>query len=166
MAYNMFLKVEGVDGDSTDAAHDKWIEVVSVNHGLSQEMIVPRDSSGEGHASGRRCQFRDFSVVKRLDRASVPLVSYCFNVQEIPEVTLEICRATGDKTTFMKIVLKRAFVASVSFTGSASADDPLPMEEVIFRYGEIEWAYTETSPSGTPGATLEAWYSVMENQPM
>ncbi len=36
MAYAMYMKVEGVDGDSTDAAHDKWIEVVSYSHGLSQ----------------------------------------------------------------------------------------------------------------------------------
>jgi len=169
MAYNMFLKVEGVEGDSTDAAHEKWIEVVSLSHGISQEARLASITGGHaGHpgSSPSRCDLRDFSVTKRLDRASIPLVCKILTAEVIPEITLEICRATGDKTTFMKVVLKSSFVASIALNGSASAEDPLPIEEVTFRYGEIEWTYTETSPSGEPGVAFEAYYSVMENQPM
>lgn len=154
MAYNMFLKVEDVEGDSTDANHDKWIEVVSINHGVSREMFGPGGRSG-------RCDFRDFSITKRVDKASIPLVCKLFNNDVIPEVTLEVCRATGEKTTFLKLVLKQVGVVSISLNGSASAEDPLPMEQVTFRYGQIAWEYTETSPSGEPGNTFEAEYNVM-----
>ena len=34
MAVDMFLKIDGVDGESTDSAHDKWIEILSYSHGL------------------------------------------------------------------------------------------------------------------------------------
>ena len=162
MAYNMFLKVEDVEGDSTDANHDKWIEVVSLSHGISQEArLRPIAVEARERSLLRgRIDFRDFSVTKRVDKASIPLVSKLLNVDVIPEVTLEICRATGDKTTFMKVVLKHAFVASIALTGSASAEDPLPMEQVTFRYGQIEWTYTTTSPSGQPGDTFEAMYDI------
>lgn len=162
MAYNMFLKVEDVDGDSTDANHDKWIEVVSLSHGISQQArLAPMDGDMRDHrAVGSRVDFRDFSVTKRVDKASIPLVSKLLNRAVIPEVTLEVCRATGDKTTFMKVILKDAFVASIDCTGAASADDPLPIEQVTFRFGRIVWAYTETSPSGEPGTTFEQEYDI------
>ncbi len=166
MAYNMFLKVgrdlkvDGVKGDSTDAAHEDWIEVMSVSHGISTQQ-----EWSTGLASGK-IDLRDLSVTKRVDRASVPLVSKCLNNANIPEITLEICRATGEKTTFMKVVLKYARVASIDLSGSPSAADPLPMEQVSFRYGEIEWTYTDTSPSGEPGDQYEAAHSVMENRVM
>lgn len=165
MAYNMFLKVEDVKGDSTDAAHENWIEVVSISHGVSREMLILHDGSvGTPSSAMGRCDFRDLSVTKRVDSASIPLVCKLFNNDVIPEVTLEICRATGEKTTFMKIVLKHSGVASIALNGSASAEDPLPMEQVTFRYGQIEWAYTTTSPSGEPGETFEAEYDIMQAQ--
>ncbi|MCU7860874.1 MAG: type VI secretion system tube protein Hcp, partial [Candidatus Thiodiazotropha sp. (ex Lucinoma kastoroae)] len=36
MAVDMFMKIEGVDGESTDDAHNKWIELLSFSHGVSQ----------------------------------------------------------------------------------------------------------------------------------
>jgi type VI protein secretion system component Hcp len=32
----MFLQIEGVNGDNTDAAHANWIEVSSYTHKMSQ----------------------------------------------------------------------------------------------------------------------------------
>lgn len=161
MAYDMFLKVEGVDGDSTDAAHDKWIEVVSFSHGISQ---APGGSlSGQGALTGGKADHSDFAITKRLDSSSPILALKCCMGEAIPEVTLEICRATGEKTTFMKYIFKPCIVASIAPHGSAASEDPLPMEEVTFRYGEIDWAYTPTTAAGETGAAIEAKWSTMED---
>ena len=36
MSTDMFMKVEGVDGESTDDQHQKWIELLSYSHGVAQ----------------------------------------------------------------------------------------------------------------------------------
>ena len=36
MAFDAFLKVDGIPGESTDDKHKDWIEVLSFNHGVSQ----------------------------------------------------------------------------------------------------------------------------------
>ena len=164
MAYDMFLKIEGVDGDSSDSAHGKWIEVVSYSHGISQ---APGGSlSGQGALTGGKADHQDFCITKRLDSASPTLALKVCSGEAIPEVTFELCRATGEKTTFMKYVFKNCIVALVAPSGAASGEDPLPSEEVTFRYGEINWAYTPTSATGKTGAAVEAKWSTMEDKAM
>ena len=153
MAYDMFLKVKGIDGDSTDKKHEKWIEVVSYSHGLS----MPLDAQGLKVGTSKH---QDFAITKRLDKASVMLAYKCCTGAEIPEVKLELCRATGEKKTFMVYSLTKCIVASFSPKGSEKAEDPLPMEEVRFAYGKIEWSYTATTPEGKGDETYDAIYDV------
>ncbi len=163
MAYDMFLKIEGIEADSTDAAHPKWIEVLSYAHGVSQ---APGGTlSAEGALTGGRADHQDFSIVKRLDSASPMLFLKCCTGEHIPRVELELCRATGEKTLFMKYVFDKCIIASVTPSGSGETEDPLPMEEVTFRYSAIHLSYTVTT-GGEAGAAFEAAWSTEQNQPM
>ena len=38
MAYDAFLKIATIDGESTDSKHEKWIEVLSYSWGASQPL--------------------------------------------------------------------------------------------------------------------------------
>lgn len=49
MAVDMFMKIDGVDGESTDDAHKKWIELLSYSHGVSQPTS---GASGTGGVPG------------------------------------------------------------------------------------------------------------------
>ena len=70
MAVDMFMKVEGVDGESTDDAHDKWIEILSYSHGVSQPVS---GVSATGGRTGGRADFQDFTIVKTIDNATPDL---------------------------------------------------------------------------------------------
>jgi type VI secretion system secreted protein Hcp len=162
MAYDCFLKVEGVKGDSTDAVHKEWMEVMSYSHGVSQ---APGGTlSAQGALTGARADHQDFSIVKRLDSASPTLFLLLCSGKGIKEVILELCRATGDKTTFMKYTFKNCIVSGLRPGGSGSSEDPLPMEEVSFRYSEIHLEYTPTTTAGQKGAAVKAAWSTMENK--
>jgi len=162
MAFDMFLKVEGVKGESTDSIHKEWMEVMSFSHGLSQ---APGGAlSSEGALTGGRADHSDFSIVKRLDSASPTLAILLCRGSAIKEIVFELCRATGDKTTFMKYTFKNCIVSGYRPGGSGVGDDPLPLEEVSFRYGEIYYEYTPTSPTGQKGAAVKAAWSTMENK--
>ena len=46
MAFDCFLKIEGVPGESTDDKHGDWIELLSYSHGVSQPSSGAQSSGG------------------------------------------------------------------------------------------------------------------------
>jgi type VI secretion system secreted protein Hcp len=58
MAFDAFIKIKDIDGESTDEQHKDWIEVISFNHGVSQQ--VSTTASSAGGASAERASFREF----------------------------------------------------------------------------------------------------------
>jgi len=166
MSYDMFLKIDGVNGDSSDEAHKQWIEVVSYHHGISQ--AVGGVSSAQGVHTGGRADHQDFTLTKRLDSASPPMAMHCCTGKHIPNARFELCRAMGDKTCFMVYSFKDIIIASIRPAGSSQSEDPIPSEEVTLRYGEINWEYTPTDPrgGGKKGAAIKAGWSTLMNKPM
>ncbi len=156
MAMDMFLKITTIPGESTDDKHKDWIEVLSFSWGVSQPSAGARSSGGA--AASERCNHQDFSIVHTLDKASPKLFLACCKGEHIPEVKLELCRATGDKTKYMEYKMEDVIVTSVRPGGSAQGSETLPLEEVSFNYGIITLDYILTDHKtgkgkGSAGAT-------------
>ncbi len=163
MAFDCFLKIDGVPGESTDDKHTEWIELLSYSHGVSQ-MSSGSVSSGGGR-SAERCDHQDFSVVKTLDKASPKLNLYCCNGTHIKLINIELCRATGDKQKYMEYILTDSIVSSVRPGGSSQGGEALPLEEVTFNYGKIEWVYTETDhKTGKPKGDVKTNWDLELNK--
>ncbi len=149
MAFDAFLKIANIDGESTDDAHADWMEILSFSTGVSQTASASASSGGGG--SSQRADFDDFSIVKALDLAS-PLISVaCADGTHIDEVVLELCRAGGDKLKYMEYKFTNCIVSSVRPGGSSGGADTLPLEEVSFNYGKVEWTYTKQERAGGGG---------------
>jgi type VI secretion system secreted protein Hcp len=163
MAFDVFLKIDGIPGESTDDKHKDWIELLSFNHGLSQPSAGSRSTSG-GAASGR-CDHQDFSVVKALDKSSPKLALFCCNAKHIDKINVELCRATGDKQKYMEYNMSNVIVSSVRPGGSSKGNESLPVEEVSFNYGKIEWVYTETDhATGKPKGNVKTNWDLIANK--
>ena len=67
MAADAFLKVDGIDGESTDANHTNWIELTSFSTGMSQPVST---SSATGGRTAERVNIGDIVVTKTVDKAS------------------------------------------------------------------------------------------------
>ena len=163
MAFDCFLKIEGVPGECTDDKHKDWIEILSYSHGVSQP--ASGSSSSGGARSAERCNHADFSIVKTLDKASPKLLLTCCNGKHIGEVKIELCRATGDKQKYMEYVMKDCIVSGVRPGGSSHGGETLPLEEISFNYGKIEWNYTETDhKTGKPKGDVKANWDLVTNK--
>lgn len=162
MAFDTFLKISTIPGESTDGKHAQWIELLSFSHGLSQ--LASGSVSSGGARSSQRCDHSDFSVVKSLDKASPKLNLACCNGEHIPEVTIELCRATGDKQKYMEYKLTDVLISSVRPGGSSQGGEALPLEEVSFNYGKIQWTYTETDhKTGKAKGDVVTHWNLVEN---
>ncbi|MFB3893152.1 MAG: Hcp family type VI secretion system effector [Phycisphaerae bacterium] len=163
--FDAFLKIDGIKGDSTDAKHKDWIEINSYSHQISQ--AAGGAASAQGVQTGGRADHADFVITKRLDAASPNIAKYVCDGKHIPEIKFELCRAMGDKTTFMVYTFKDSVLSSVIVgPGESDQADLLPMEQVTIRYGKIKWEYTPTDPTGggKKGATITQEFSVLENK--
>jgi len=161
MSVDMFCKIEGIDGESTDDKHGDWIEIQGYSHGVSQPVS---GASRTGGRTGGRAEFGEFSVQKSLDKATPDINLYCCNGKHISKVEIEFCLATKDKHTFMKYELKDVIVSSVSSGGSSNSGEIRPDEQVSFAYGEIKWEYTPVNQKGEPGAAVDRTWILEENK--
>lgn len=161
MAFDAFLKIEGIDGESTDDLHAKWIEVQSFHHGVNQPMS---GASSTGGRTGGRADFSEFSIVKTIDQATPDLNIYCASGKHIPKIEVELCLASGDKLPFMKYVLEDVVVSAVSPGGSSESGDIRPSEEVSFAYGKCKWEYTSIDQTGAVGDTVDRTWNLELNK--
>jgi type VI secretion system secreted protein Hcp len=160
MAIDCFLKIDGVPGESTDDKHKDWIEVLSYSWGESQ--MASATASSAGGATTGRADFQDFSIVKQLDKASPKLALACADGTHIKEVTLELCRAGGDKLKYMEYKLSNCIVSSCSVGGGGGGE---PTESLTFNYGKIQWTYTQQKRAdGSGGGQVAGGWDLQLNK--
>jgi len=161
MAFDSFLKIDGIPGESTDHKHKDWVEILSFNHALNQPASATASSAGGG--SAERCNHADFSISKLVDRASPKLYEYCCTGKHIKDVTLELCRAGGDKMRYLEVKMEEVIISSVSPTGSSGGE--FPSEAVSFNYGKIKWVYTQQKRAdGSGGGNVSGGWDLTANK--
>jgi len=162
MAYDMFLKIEGVPGESTDKDHRDWIEILSYSHGVT--MSVEPGVVGGGRTTARS-EHRDFSVVKEMDKASPKLALHCCKGDRLTNIKLELCRTDGGREKYMEYERRDVIVTAVRPQGDPASGGDRPTEEVTLNYGKIAWTYTEFDPNTRlPVGDVEAQWDVTLNE--
>jgi type VI secretion system secreted protein Hcp len=139
-AFDAFLEIDGIQGESTAVGHENSIEISSYSWGMSQTTTT--GGTGAGKVS-----FQDLHFTKRLDKATPKLMLACAGGQHLPTVTFVFRKAGGDdKTIFLKITLQDVLVSSYQ-TGGSSGDE-LAMETVSFNFSKVIFEYTPPPVTG------------------
>lgn len=73
MAQDIFLKLTGIEGESTDRSHSNEIEVLTWTWSVSQQSNM---HMGSGGGAGR-CTVDDLAFEHYIDRATPNLIQYC-----------------------------------------------------------------------------------------
>lgn len=164
MAFDAFLKLDGIPGESTDEAHKEWVELLSFSFGADQPSSGSV-SSGGGR-SAERVDIDDFEVTKAIDKSTPKLLINCCNGRHIPTVELQVCRSGEDKQLYLKVVMEDVLVTSVKARGTAvgAGATPLPIEVATFAFGKVTWTYTETDhKTGLPAGDVESFWDLHTN---
>ncbi len=162
MAYDGYLKIDGIPGESTDKGHKDWIEIISFKHEVSQP--AGSSTSRIGGRTGARVDIRDFCVTKVVDKSSTLLHLYCCNGKHISQIIVELCEATEQKHCYMRYTMKDVIVSSVKPSGVANEQIFVrPIEEVSFNFGQIQWEYTPKDHMGRPLGALQSGWNLEEN---
>jgi type VI secretion system secreted protein Hcp len=155
-AVDYFLKIEGIDGESTDATHRGEIIIESFSWGMSNAGTF----AGGGGGGAGKVSMQDIHFTRRLDKASPMLMLACATGQHIPTAKLT-CRKSGSdgsQVEYYTITLNDVLVSGVS-TGGTSGD-PLPTESISLNFTKIEWVYVPVDADGKPGEPVRAEYDL------
>jgi len=137
MSSNMFLQLDGIEGECDDEKHPKWIEIVGWGHGAEMPATNRRTSTGP---SVERCNHNPISFSKPLDASSMLLMSHVWGGKEIKKGKIECLRADQDNVpiVYLKVELEGLFLASHTISGG---EGDLPQEEYSMTYGVIQYHY-------------------------
>ncbi len=158
MAADMFLKLEGVDGESKDDSHKKEIDVLSWSWGASQ--------SGTGHMGGGsgagKVSVQDLSFTKYVDSASHLLLLDCCNGQHIKKGTLVVRKAGATPLEYIKLTMEDIIVSHVGLGGSGSEDRLT--ESITLNFSKFKYEYTPQKADGSGDGTKETGWDIAANK--
>lgn len=158
---DMFMKIDGVDGECTDDKHQNWIEI----QGFNNEFYQPASGSAStgGARSSERVTHNGLTVKKVIDKASPTLYLKCNTGEHIKSIVIEVCRATGDKTMYYKVELGDVIVSRCRINGQSEGEQ-LPTEDISFDYGSIKWTYVPTDhKTGKAAGNVVSGWDLVKN---
>ena len=160
MAVDMFLKLDGIDGESTDEQHIKWIEIESFSWGVSNPTTIGSATSGAG--AGKAVP-GDFVVVMPFSAASPQIFKKCVTGAHYQTALLSMRKAGGNRSAgqeFLKYTFGTVFTTKIEWGGSS---DEGPEESITFVYGGLQVQYYPQKPDGTLGDLVAASWDFIKN---
>lgn len=158
VAESWFLKIDGIDGESTDASHKGEIDVLSWSWG------VTHTSGGAGSGGGAgKAAFQDFHFVSRISKASPMLFLSCATGTHHKTAALSGVRSAGKSKTaeFLKYKLSDVVVTTDQHGDNEGGE---PIEQFALNYSKIEVSYTPQLASGKVGGSIRAGFDVKLNK--
>src|SRR5437899_871992 len=111
---DMFIKLDGITGESKDSNHSGEIDVLSVSFGMSNA-----GSFGMGSGGGvGKVSIQDIVFTKLVDKSSPTLMLKCATGDHIDTGKLTVRKAGGTPLEFYTIDLEKIFITSITNGGS------------------------------------------------
>ena len=158
MAIDMFLKVEGVTGESKDSNHTGWTDITSFSWGASQ----PGNMSVGGGGGAGKVNFNDLHVNALIDKSTTAILKHCASGKHLTKVELSVCKAGGQQVEYSRITLEDVLVTSVQSTGADNGDTV--GVTYAFQAAKVKQQYWEQTTAGGKGAESSAGWNIKENK--
>jgi len=152
----IFAKYDGVDGESTDANHDKWIDVLSIDWGSA------KPGGGATGQSRRRGSVvvEDMRLTMEYEKSTPKLLEKLNKGEVIPKVDIEqTANFGGSRATYLKYELKNVQVTSFDVNASGNDESP-PTVTIANNFEEYKVTYTEYDGEGEKKGNTETTWKV------
>jgi type VI secretion system secreted protein Hcp len=157
MAVDMFIEIDGVNGDSKIKSNA--IDIETWSFGATQSSTGHR-STGSGAG---KVNIQDVQLMKLVDKASATLLLKCCKGEHIKKAKI-VCRkaAGGAPIDYYTIEMEDVLITSVQTSGSNGGDQI--MEAVGLNFGAFKLVYTEQKTDGSKGSPVECGWNITENK--
>jgi len=157
MAVDMFLKLDGIDGESVDDSHGKEIDLLAWSWGMSQSGTF---HSGGGGGAGK-ANFQDISITKYVDKASATLMAKLATGDHVAKARLTVRKAGKTPLEYIIIEMEKVMITSYS-TGGSGGEDKLT-ENITLNFAKVKVKYVPQKEDGSGEAEVEFGFDIAAN---
>jgi len=152
MAVDMFLKLDGIKGESLDSKHKDEIHVESFSWGMSQ---TGAHGTGGGGGAGK-VAVHDIAITKYLDKSTTDLMLHCANGKHIKDGLITVRKAGENPLEYLKIKLNDILISGVQHAGQGS---DLLTESLSLNFAKFHVEYQEQGADGKAkgGPQIMGW---------
>lgn len=154
-AVDYFLKIEGIEGESTDEIHKGQIEIMSFSWGVSNSGSM---AAGSGAGAGK-ASFSSIRLITAVSKASPMLFESVATGKHFPTATITIVNSEQRAQEFMKVTLSDVLISSYQLNGQSVE---VPIESFKLNFAKIEYEYTPQKPDGSMDTTVKAGYDLAQ----
>jgi type VI secretion system secreted protein Hcp len=155
---DMFLKLDGVEGESPDPAHKSEIQI----EGFSLSAVSPRDAFTNQAAGAVRMSH--MTIRAKVDKSTPKLFTKIAKNEKIPSAVLTCRKAGKEQFEYFKVTLSEVLVVKVQAGGlEADGGDVVPQCEFDLSYGKIEMSAKEQTSGGPVSGPVMFMFNLMSN---
>jgi type VI secretion system secreted protein Hcp len=152
-----FLRVDGIQGESSDDKHKGEIDVLSWSWGETQPT-----PAGPGGGGAGKVEMSDLTVVAHVSKASPRLLLACASGKHIKSAVLTGRKAGKGQQEFLTFSLTDILVSSYQ-TGASASSEP-PTDSVSLNFAKIQVEYKEQKADGSLGASIKVGWDRKTNK--
>ena len=145
-ATDMFLKIDGIQGESTDKVHKGDIDVLAWSWGESAGTARTK------HGTVPVACIQDLSLTKFIDSATPALIMNTMVGQVVPTAVLVVRKAGEFPLEYVRLTMHNVTVAAYT-TGGSGGEDRLT-ENVTLHFDTMQGQYVKQRPDGSAGAPV------------
>jgi type VI secretion system secreted protein Hcp len=154
-APNIFMKVAGVTGESTNAQYPGWTDLLSIDAGLKNDRTHEKSGPSKSSAS-------DVSCTAYMDKATSGLMQKCALGSNVPKVEFAFIKMGGEQAEYMRLTIEDVYVTQVQM---ASGRGEHPIFNYSFNFARMKIDYKPQTERGSPGGGTSATWDINQNKP-
>jgi type VI secretion system secreted protein Hcp len=151
-----FLRIDGIQGGSTDSKHKGEIDIETFSWG---EQIATSPGGGGGGAG--KVSMRDFHFSARTNKASPTLLVACASGQHFKSATLTGRTAQKINVEFLTLSFSDVLIASYDVGAS---QNELPVDQFSLNFASISMQFKQQQPDGTFGQAASGGWDLKANK--
>ena len=155
---DMFLKLDGVDGESPDPQHKGEIQI----DGFRLNAVSPRDAFTSQAAGAVRMSH--MTIRAKVDKSTPKLFTKIAKNEKIPSAVLTCRKAGKEQFEYFKVTLSEVLVVKVQAGDlEAGGGDVVPRCEFDLAYGKLEMSAKEQTTQGPTSGPVMFMFNLMSN---
>jgi type VI secretion system secreted protein Hcp len=156
-----FAKFDGIDGESKDSKHDKWIDVLSIDWGAHKP---GGGATGQTRRRGAAV-VEDLTLTIEYEKAAPKLQDKMLKGEVIPKLEVELTSTYGGaRATYLKYEFKNVTITSYQFGASGNDNSGPPTVSIANNFEEVKVTYTEFDDAGKSKGKVETEFKVEKGE--
>jgi type VI secretion system secreted protein Hcp len=156
-AFDYFLRLDGIPGESVDDKHKGEIDVLSWSWGETQ---ATAPAPGGGGGTGK-VAMTDLQVNTRMSRASPQLLLACASGKHIKGAVLTGRKAGKGQQEYLTFSLSDVLVSGYQ-TGASEAE--VPLDSISLNFSKIEVSYKQQKADGSLAPAIRVGWDRKSNK--